>query len=158
MTPWRNGSASDSRPEGCVFKSRRGHCFSFCPRTKSPTLIAFMDGFADFWTALPGNSSLRTEAKSARLQSTCETGFKFGSSPLLACPQMKRRARAVLTSNWGWNGCNNPTQLERLTLDHSIFSFHCAGAAFNEPSSTGCNVPPQSTIPGHCDPWPSDKR
>ena len=25
MTPWRNGSASDSRSEGCVFKSRRGH-------------------------------------------------------------------------------------------------------------------------------------
>ena len=24
-TPWRNGSASDSRSEGCVFKSRRGH-------------------------------------------------------------------------------------------------------------------------------------
>ena len=24
MTPWRNGSASDSRSEGCVFKSRRG--------------------------------------------------------------------------------------------------------------------------------------
>ena len=23
-TPWRNGSVSDSRPEGCVFKSRRG--------------------------------------------------------------------------------------------------------------------------------------
>ena len=23
--PWRNGSASDSRSEGCVFKSRRGH-------------------------------------------------------------------------------------------------------------------------------------
>ena len=23
-TPWRNGSASDSRSEGCVFKSRRG--------------------------------------------------------------------------------------------------------------------------------------
>ena len=22
---WRNGSASDSRSEGCVFKSRRGH-------------------------------------------------------------------------------------------------------------------------------------
>ena len=28
-TPWRNGSASDSRSEGCVFKSRRGHLFSF---------------------------------------------------------------------------------------------------------------------------------
>ena len=29
-TPWRNGSASDSRSEGCVFKSRRGqnHIFS----------------------------------------------------------------------------------------------------------------------------------
>lgn len=24
-TSWRNGSASDSRSEGCVFKSRRGH-------------------------------------------------------------------------------------------------------------------------------------
>ena len=27
LTPWRNGSASDSRSEGCVFKSRRGHVF-----------------------------------------------------------------------------------------------------------------------------------
>ena len=27
-TPWRNGSASDSRSEGCVFESRRGHVFS----------------------------------------------------------------------------------------------------------------------------------
>ena len=26
-TPWRNGSASDSSPEGCAFKSRRGHLF-----------------------------------------------------------------------------------------------------------------------------------
>ena len=25
-TPWRNGSASDSRSEGCVFESRRGQC------------------------------------------------------------------------------------------------------------------------------------
>jgi hypothetical protein len=24
MTPWRKGSASDSSPEGCAFKSRRG--------------------------------------------------------------------------------------------------------------------------------------
>ena len=24
MTPWRNGSASDFRSEGCVFESRRG--------------------------------------------------------------------------------------------------------------------------------------
>ena len=29
VTPWRNGSASDSRSEGCVFKSRRGHKFFF---------------------------------------------------------------------------------------------------------------------------------
>ena len=27
LTPWRNGSASDSRSEGCVFKSRRGQYF-----------------------------------------------------------------------------------------------------------------------------------
>ena len=25
MTLWRNGSASDSRSEGCVFESRQGH-------------------------------------------------------------------------------------------------------------------------------------
>ncbi len=29
LTPWRNGSASDSRSEGCVFKSRRGQNFYF---------------------------------------------------------------------------------------------------------------------------------
>ena len=28
-TPWRNGSASDSRSEGCVFESRRGQLTSF---------------------------------------------------------------------------------------------------------------------------------
>ena len=28
-TPWRNGSASDSRSEGCVFKSRRGQLTFF---------------------------------------------------------------------------------------------------------------------------------
>ena len=27
MTPWRNGSASDFRSEGCVFESRRGQIF-----------------------------------------------------------------------------------------------------------------------------------
>ena len=27
LTPWRNGSASDSRSEGCVFESRRGQIF-----------------------------------------------------------------------------------------------------------------------------------
>ena len=27
QTPWRNGSASDSRSEGCVFESRRGQRF-----------------------------------------------------------------------------------------------------------------------------------
>ena len=29
LTPWRNGSASDSRSEGCVFKSRRGQLTLF---------------------------------------------------------------------------------------------------------------------------------
>ena len=28
LTPWRNGGASDSRSEGCVFESRRGQKFS----------------------------------------------------------------------------------------------------------------------------------
>ena len=35
---WRNGSASDSRSEGCVFKSRPGHFFgSLCQKS----LISF---------------------------------------------------------------------------------------------------------------------
>uniref|UniRef100_A0A915PQN8 RecQ-mediated genome instability protein 1 n=1 Tax=Setaria digitata TaxID=48799 RepID=A0A915PQN8_9BILA len=34
-TPWRNGSASDSRSEGCVFKSRRASCVSFQPNRTS---------------------------------------------------------------------------------------------------------------------------
>ena len=29
LTPWWNGSASDSRSEGCVFESRRGHFIIF---------------------------------------------------------------------------------------------------------------------------------
>ena len=30
LTPWRNGSASDSRSEGCVFESRRGQNLFAC--------------------------------------------------------------------------------------------------------------------------------
>ncbi|GFW08245.1 hypothetical protein TNCV_1705981 [Trichonephila clavipes] len=30
MTRWRNGSASDSRSEGCVFESRPGQCSGDC--------------------------------------------------------------------------------------------------------------------------------
>ena len=37
-TPWRNGSASDSRSEGCVFKSRRGQSFFF---SKVMTIFLF---------------------------------------------------------------------------------------------------------------------
>ena len=33
LTPWRNGSASDSRSEGCVFESRRGQKTFFLPNT-----------------------------------------------------------------------------------------------------------------------------
>ena len=33
MTPWRNGSASDSRSEGCVFESRRGQNFGTCVKS-----------------------------------------------------------------------------------------------------------------------------
>lgn len=43
-TPWRNGSASDSRSEGCVFKSRRGHVgrrhvFSFRQPSVQPRFL-----------------------------------------------------------------------------------------------------------------------
>ena len=48
MTPWRNGSASDSRSEGCVFKSRRGqvllHCelliFDYSRALKNDSIVA----------------------------------------------------------------------------------------------------------------------
>ena len=36
-TPWRNGSASDSRSEGCVFESRRGHTSFFFSFFFSPS-------------------------------------------------------------------------------------------------------------------------
>jgi hypothetical protein len=38
-TPWRKGSASDSSPEGCAFKSRRGQ-MSFC-RQNCGAIILF---------------------------------------------------------------------------------------------------------------------
>ena len=43
MTPWRNGSASDSRSEGCVFESRRGqnHFPFFWPSNLNWTLENF---------------------------------------------------------------------------------------------------------------------
>ena len=43
-TPWRNGSASDSRSEGCVFKSRRGQkffCSFYCYRNKTFLISLF---------------------------------------------------------------------------------------------------------------------
>ena len=40
LTPWRNGSASDSRSEGCVFESRRGHkCFCFIPAEMTKKIL-----------------------------------------------------------------------------------------------------------------------
>ena len=43
VTPWRNGSASDSRSEGCVFESRRGqnHFAFFWPSNLNWTLENF---------------------------------------------------------------------------------------------------------------------
>ena len=46
MAAWRNGSASDSRSEGCVFKSRRGHkTFSKFKKkpTKPNTILTVLD-------------------------------------------------------------------------------------------------------------------
>ena len=49
LTPWRNGSASDSRSEGCVFESRRGQNLfltgsrrHFCPKSMPPMRIELM--------------------------------------------------------------------------------------------------------------------
>jgi hypothetical protein len=51
MTPWRNGSASDSRPEGCVFKSRRGHWFSFSWLKRLMSTKPFCPGVAELWAS-----------------------------------------------------------------------------------------------------------
>ena len=51
LTPWRNGSASDSRSEGCVFESRRGqqyfriwgmHEWAPCKNSLPPMRIELM--------------------------------------------------------------------------------------------------------------------
>ena len=49
LTPWRNGSASDSRSEGCVFESRRGQNLFLtfwqrhsCPKRMPPMRIELM--------------------------------------------------------------------------------------------------------------------
>jgi serine/threonine protein kinase len=47
MTPWRNGSASDSRSEGCVFKSRRGQTvffLFFCRQILYSAPEVYLDG------------------------------------------------------------------------------------------------------------------
>jgi hypothetical protein len=42
-TPWRKGSASDSSPEGCAFKSRRGHLvLSLCCILRYICFIGFV--------------------------------------------------------------------------------------------------------------------
>ena len=46
-TPWRNGSASDSRSEGCVFESRRGHIifyFIFLMKAQVSALCCWYNG------------------------------------------------------------------------------------------------------------------
>ena len=37
MAWWRNGSASDSSPEGCVFNSRPGHLWGYSSVVEHPT-------------------------------------------------------------------------------------------------------------------------
>ena len=46
-TPWRNGSASDSRSEGCVFESRRGQQYFFY---QSSNIDGMFDGIKS-WLA-----------------------------------------------------------------------------------------------------------
>ena len=55
LTPWRNGSASDSRSEGCVFKSRRGHLFSFLNNTELHPHYGSKKWFV-FYVKLLGNT------------------------------------------------------------------------------------------------------
>ena len=42
VASWRNVSSSDSSSEGCVFKSRRGHCCD----------VSFNEGWCIKWTLI----------------------------------------------------------------------------------------------------------
>ena len=54
MTPWRNGSASDSRSEGCVFESRRGHnLFSLIIFFAKKLFASNEDWTHDLWFTRP---------------------------------------------------------------------------------------------------------
>ena len=44
MTLWRNGSASDSRSEGCVFESRQGHDFFSFLKFSNYCIMNFLGG------------------------------------------------------------------------------------------------------------------
>ena len=48
---WRNGSASDSRSEGCVFKSRPGHSFLL-----ESLLISFLLLYCYMWICITVNN------------------------------------------------------------------------------------------------------
>ena len=47
VTPWRNGSASDSRSEGCVFKSRRGQDPFANPLNKKTLVLEILSNNRD---------------------------------------------------------------------------------------------------------------
>ena len=54
LTPWRNGSASDSRSEGCVFESRRGHkLFSLIIFFEKKMFASNEDWTHDLWFTRP---------------------------------------------------------------------------------------------------------
>ena len=57
LTPWRNGSASDSRSEGCVFESRRGQTVfvrAVAISTEAKTHFASNDDWThDLWFTRP---------------------------------------------------------------------------------------------------------
>ena len=54
LTPWRNGSASDSRSEGCVFESRRGHnLFSLIIFFAKKLFASNEDWTHDLWFTRP---------------------------------------------------------------------------------------------------------
>ena len=79
-TPWRNGSASDSRSEGCVFKSRPGQRFlNICKfeETNFPQATSTVSStFQQIWA--PRNSSRQRRYGGGKVVKC------IGSSPALA--------------------------------------------------------------------------
>ena len=79
MTSWRNGSASDSRSEGCVFKSRRGQTGFFSSQSTGGSRSGIQSPSQEI-SPLAGVLSCRPDGSSALFPPVAKTADVYGPS------------------------------------------------------------------------------